>query len=155
MEQLAKIREPRTKFKTFTYETYLNWTGNRTGKLHSKSKPDFRVSSPPEFKGEKGLWSPEDLFVASVDICTMTTFMAFAQHKNLKVISYHTHAEGMLEYVDGRYQFTRIILRPIIKVESQEAIEQAREILADAHKGCFVSNSINCEVIIEPKIRCE
>ncbi|MBI3191832.1 MAG: OsmC family protein, partial [Pedosphaera parvula] len=55
---------------------------------------EFRVASPPEFKGEAGVWTPEDLFVAAVNVCTMTTFAAFAQRLNLPVLSYRCEAEG-------------------------------------------------------------
>lgn len=153
MEQTAETPKPKIKYETFTYHTYLKWAGDRAGMLHSKGKPEFRVASPPEFKGEEGVWSPEDLFVASVNICTMTTFMAFAQHRNLPIECYNTHAEGLLEFVDGKYQFTKIILRPMINVQTSEAVEQARKTLKDAHKSCLISNSIKADVIIQPNIK--
>ena len=153
MEQTTVIAKPKIKYKTFTYHTDLNWTGNRSGTLQSKGKPEFRISSPPEFKGEEGVWTPEDLFVASVDICTMTTFMAFAEHKNIPIVSYNTHAEGLLEFIDGQYQFTKIILRPTILVQTSDAIEQTRQTLKDAHKSCLISNSIKSEVTVDPKIQ--
>jgi len=144
---------PKIKHKSFSYHTSLNWVGNRAGMLHSEGKPDFRVSSPPEFKGEEGVWTPEDLFVAAVDVCTMTTFLAFAKHKKLAVHSYETQAEGRLEFVDGKYQFTKVVLRPTIVLESADETEQARKILEDAHRSCIVSNSIRTEVAIDPVIK--
>ena len=152
MELATQGPKSKIKHKTFTYHTYLNWVGNRAGMLHSKGKPEFQVASPPEFKGEDGVWSPEDLFVASVDICTMTTFIAFSQHKNLPLVSYNTHAEGLLEFTDGKYQFTKIVLWPTIVVETEDAIEPAKKTLEDAHKSCFVSNSIKSTVVVEPHI---
>ena len=152
MEQTTVTSKPKIKYKTFTYHTYLKWTSGRSGTLYSKGKKDFRVASPPEFKGEEGVWTPEDLFVASVDICTMTTFMAFAQHKNLPIVSYKTHAEGLLEFIDGTYQFTKIYLWPTILVQTNDAIEQTRQTITDAHKSCLISNSIKADVIIQPNI---
>lgn len=141
------------KHRSFFYHTSLNWVGNRAGMLHSEGKPDFRVASPPEFKGEAGVWTPEDLFVAAVDVCTMTTFLAFAKHKQIEVDSYETRAEGQLEFVDGTYQFTRVVLHPTIVLASDDQIEQARKILEDAHQSCIVSNSIRTEVYIDPVIK--
>ena len=152
MEQTTVTSKPKIKYKTFTYHTYLKWLGNRAGNLYSKGKPAFRVASPPEFKGEADVWTPEDLFVASVNICTMTTFMAFAQHKNLPIVSYKTHAEGLLEFIDGAYQFTTIYLWPTILVQTNDAIEQTRQTITDAHKSCLISNSIKADVIIQPNI---
>lgn len=144
---------PKARHKEFKYETYLKWSEGRSGTLHGKDKPDFRVSSPPEFKGEAGLWTPEDLFVAAVDICTMTTFMAFAAHKKIPVTAYSSHAEGVMKFVDGGYQFTEIVLRPTICVETEADIERAREAIEDAHEKCLISNSITADVSVDPTIR--
>ncbi|NIR53172.1 OsmC family peroxiredoxin [candidate division KSB1 bacterium] len=152
MESTAQAK-PKVKYKTFRYHTRLKWLGNRAGMLQSEGKPEFRVASPPEFKGEEGVWTPEDLFVASVEVCTMTTFLAFSQKLKLPIVSYSSRAEGVLEFVDGGYQFTKIILRPTIVVENEGAIEQTRKTLHDAHKRCLVSNSIKAEVMMEPVVR--
>ena len=53
--------------KAFIYKNSLEWQGERKGTIYSDRKPGFRISIPPEFKGHPGIWSPEDLFVASVN----------------------------------------------------------------------------------------
>jgi len=153
MEHTAVTSKPKIRHKTFTYHTQLKWKGNRTGVLQSRGKPEFLVASPPEFKGEDGVWTPEDFFVASVDICTMTTFMSFAQHQNLPLVAYNSRVQGILEFTDEQYQFTRIILLPTIVVETRNAVQQAKKILVDAHKSCLISNSIKADVIIQPNIK--
>jgi organic hydroperoxide reductase OsmC/OhrA len=110
------------------------------------------VASPPEFKGPPGVWTPEHLFVAAVNICTMTTFIAFARHKKIPVVSYESHAEGMLEFVDSGYQFTRVALQPRVIVSDAAHVEQALATLQDAHNACLVSNSIKSEVLLEPQV---
>lgn len=152
MEQTSVTAQPKVKYKTFTYHTNLKWLGNRAGMLASDGKSEFRVASPPEFKGEAGVWTPEDLFVAAVETCTMTTFAAFSQKLNLPILSYTSRAEGVLEFVDGGYRFTKIILRPTVLVSSLEFVEQTRKTLHDAHRSCLVSNSIKSEVVVEPII---
>lgn len=152
MGEQNSAAKPKRRYKSFTYHTGLNWVENRAAMLSSEEKPTFRVASPPEFKGEAGVWTPEDLFVAAVDSCTFTTFMAFALHRKLPLVSYESRAEGLLEFAEGQYQFTRVELRPKIQVAFPEAIETAREILEDAHKGCLVANSIKTKVVIVPEI---
>lgn len=152
MEQAKQSPQPGIRYKTFTYRTQAQWVENRAGALRSEGKPEFRVSSPPEFKGEAGVWTPEDLFVAAVNVCTMTTFLAFAQRMQIPLVSYTSDAEGALEFVDGGYRFTRVVLRPRIMVGNEEAIEQARKTLHDAHEKCLISNSIRSEVVLEPRI---
>ena len=152
MEQLTQAPRPGIKYKTFTFHTQLDWIIDKTGILGSTGKPGFHVSSPPEFKGEAGVWSPEDLFVASVDACTMTTFATFAQRLKLPIHSYTSKAEGILEFVDGGYRFTKIILKPKVIVESFADIKQSRKVLHDAHTKCLIANSIRAEVVVEPEI---
>jgi len=152
MEQIGSTPRPTLKHKSFMYRTFLSWVDKRQGDVASEGKPTLRVSSPPEFKGEPGLWTPEDLFVAAVETCTMTTFLAFAQRLNLPFVSYSSTGEGTLEFVDGGYQFAKIILRPVVKVASALAVEQVKQTLEDAHKSCLISNSIKAAVTLEPTI---
>jgi organic hydroperoxide reductase OsmC/OhrA len=119
----------------------------------SVGKPELEVSSPPEFKGEAGIWTPEDLFVASVNVCTLMTFVAYAQHKGLELVAYESAAEGVLENVEGKYRFTEVCLHPHVVVKTQTDIDRAREIMDSAHKGCLVSNSITTTVKVFPDFR--
>jgi len=151
-EETKPAAAPKMKYKTFTYHTQLEWLGKRAGFLNSEGKQGFRVSSPPEFKGEAGVWSPEELFVASVNACVMATFAAFAERWKLPVVSYSCDAEGIIEFVEAGYQFTRLTLRPRIVLETAEAVSQAEKTIHDAHTNCFVSNSIRSAVTLEPEI---
>ncbi|MBZ5513395.1 MAG: OsmC family protein [Acidobacteriia bacterium] len=145
--------EPKKTYKTFRYLTGVAWKSGRRAVVSSDGRPDIEVSSPPEFKGDAGFWTPEDMFVASVDLCTLMTFLAFAQRKELDFASYESTAEGVLEFVEGKYRFTEIILRPHLVLKSESDTERARQILDDAHKGCLVSNSITAAVKMLPEIR--
>jgi peroxiredoxin-like protein len=149
---LATLPKPRVKYKTFTYITKLDWLENRAGILGSGDKQEFRVASPPEFEGEDGVWTPEDLFVGAVNACMMTTFAAYAQRLQLQVLSYSSTAQGILEFVDGKFRFTKIILQPHIIVQSANLVEEAKKTLDVAHEKCMISNSIQSNVIIEPII---
>jgi peroxiredoxin-like protein len=145
--------EPKKTYRVFRYETDVRWKSGRRAALCSPGKPNLEASSPPEFKGEAGLWTPEDLFVASVNLCTLMTFAAFAERKGLEFADYECAAEGVLEFVDSKYRFTEIILHPHVSVKSQADVEPAREILDAAHRNCLVSNSITATVKIFPDIR--
>lgn len=147
--------ESKVRYKTFTYRTRIEWLGSRAGRLQSGDKPAFRVSSPPEFKGEASVWTPEDLFVASVNACLMTTFVAFAQRQSLLVLSYASEADGDLEFADGSYRFARVTLRPTVVVREPAAIAVAEKTLEDAHRSCLISNSIRAVVSVEAIVRAE
>jgi organic hydroperoxide reductase OsmC/OhrA len=153
MEQSSTRVGPKIKHKTFTYQTRLSRIATRACLLTSEGKQEFRVASPPEFKGEEGVWSPEDLLVGAVNVCVFTTFAAFAERKQLPVVSYQSEAEGFLEHTEDGYQFTRVIVRPQIVVESSERIGEAQEMIEDSHKKCLISNSIKGQTIVEPMIK--
>ncbi|MCF7803434.1 MAG: OsmC family protein [Candidatus Marinimicrobia bacterium] len=147
------MAKPKRKFKTFKYETSVDWTGNRAGNLTAEGKPDVEVSSPPEFKGEAGKWSPEDLFVAAVESCTMTTFLALAFHKDLPLESYESSAVGTMENDGGGYEFTKIVVKPVVRVETEEAIDLAERLMEKAHDRCLISNSIKGKTRVEADIQ--
>lgn len=146
------VPKPALRRKSFTYTTGITWVGKRAGITSSGDKIPFRTASPPEFKGEEGVWSPEDLFVAAVNACQLTTFVSFAMKLELPVASYQSEAEGTLEFVDGGYRFTRVVVRPRVVVSDPEAVEAVRKTLHDAHGACLVSRSILAEVLLEPVV---
>lgn len=141
------------KHKSFTYQNNVRWLGTRAAILSGDGKPHLRLASPPEFKGEANVWTPEDLFVAAVNMCTLTTFASFAQRLGLPIDEYTSEAEGTLEFSEGRYRFTKIVLRPTIVVADGAALNRTALVLEDAHRACLVANSITAEVVIEPDIQ--
>jgi peroxiredoxin-like protein len=139
--------------KVYTYHTSVKWTEQRKGVISSAGKPDIQVATPPEFKGHDGIWSPEDLFVASVNTCVMMTFLAMAERAGLAFTSYESAAEGKLELVEGKLQFTAITLKPAITLPAHADAAKAKELMEKAEANCLVSNSIKARVSLEATIR--
>ena len=146
------VAEPRIRPKSFTYHTTLGevQVEGRTATLCSAGKPPLWVSSPPEFKGQKGHWTPEDFFVASIEVCLMLTFVGLAEKRGLSFIAYDSSAEGLLEWDGPSYKFTRVVVTPIITLADEPSFALAREIIAKAHATCLVANSVRSEVIVNP-----
>lgn len=135
------------------YEAEVQWTGERRGELRSPSLPALQVAAPPEFQGHEGTWTPEHLYVASVNACFMTTFLAVAQNSKLEIVSFSANARGALEKVEGLgYQMTEIVIRPQLVVRSSHDLERAARILEKAKKNCLISNSIKTVVRVEPEL---
>jgi organic hydroperoxide reductase OsmC/OhrA len=148
METTTPIRH-----KAFTYHTACEWLGGKAATFSSTGKPSFRVSSPPEFRGEENVWTPEDLFVGAIETCLLMTFSSIIQKRQLAVEAYESEATGLLEFVDTGYRFTRVELKPKIIVANQESIEPVLEAIRRAHRDCLVANSLLTEVIVEPDVR--
>jgi peroxiredoxin-like protein len=148
----AKRRPMEVRSKIYTYRTAVTWTERKIGVMTSPGKPDIQVATPPEFKGHEGIWSPEDLFVSSVNVCLMTTFLAFAERAGLGFTSYESDAEGRLELVDGKFQMTTITLRPTLSLKDIEDARRARELLEKAEAHCLISNSMKTRIMLEPTV---
>ena len=149
---METAEQGRTRHRTFTYKTATEWIEGKSGVLSSEGKPTLKISSPPEFRGEAGLWTPEDMFVASVEICHMSTFLSFAAKKNLPILSYKSHANGILEFVDGDYRFTRIVIFPTIVVAGPVPEADVHSMLRETEKHCLVANSIASIVEVNPTL---
>ncbi|HSC71991.1 MAG TPA: OsmC family protein, partial [Candidatus Methylomirabilis sp.] len=102
--------------------------------------------------GHPGIWTPEDLLVAAVNACTMTTFLAFAARKEIQPVSYECDATGTLETVEGKFRFSRVVLQPRIAVARQEDVSKALAAFHDAEAACLVANSLLAKVEGEPEI---
>jgi organic hydroperoxide reductase OsmC/OhrA len=152
---MEKSDKGKIKHKTFTYRTSTSWTGGKSGILSADGKPSLRISNPPEFRGEAGVWTPEDMFVASVEVCHMATFLSFAARKDVPIISYKSHANGVLEFTEGDYKFTRIVIFPTVVVSSLVAEKEVYLLLKEAQEHCLVANSIASIVEISPTIMLE
>jgi len=82
----------------------------------------------------------------------MVTFLTFAAKKQLPIVSYRSHANGVLEFVDGDYRFTRIVIFPTIVVAGSAAEADVHTTLREAHAHCLVTNSIASIVEINPTL---
>ncbi len=97
--------------KVFTYAADLEWIGDRRSVVRAGGRPEIVVAPPVDFpSGKAGEWSPEHLFLGSLQSCTMLSFVAHCAHRGLEIVSYESHAEGTLQRreEDHRYAFTAV-----------------------------------------------
>jgi len=136
----------------YHYSASIEWKEEKKGTLHIEGKPDVAVVTPPEFDGHEGAHSPEDLFVASIAGCTMTTFLAFAAKTRSKFSSFECSAEGEADLVEGRLKFTRITLYPRVSVPSEREKKHVLHIMGLLENHCLISNSVNCAMELHPEV---
>jgi len=141
------------KYKSFRFTSSLTWSSGRRGRASAPGKSEMDIGSPPEFRGEPGVWSPEELFVGALNGCLMLTFVAMAQAKGLQFVAYESAAEGLLENVDGKYRITEVSVAPSLVLNSQADLEIARTIMGTVEENCFISNSITAKVKLTPQFR--
>jgi organic hydroperoxide reductase OsmC/OhrA len=126
------------------YHITVDWTHDRVGDLSIEGKPTVQVATPPEFDGPEGIISPEDLFVSAAAVCFMTTFVTFTKKMRFEFKSFTCEGIGTLERVEKGFQFTHILLKAKVGVETEDLVPKAERAMELAGKYCLVSNSMKC-----------
>ena len=134
------------------------FTADNFNKDHEWTFPGGDVvpaSSSPFYGGVATRVNPEEAVIAGLSSCHMLTFLALAAKQGLKVLSYVDSAVGVLgRNADGRMALTEITLRPRVVFGDHTAVEQAdfEALHQKAHKHCFIGNSLNSTIHIEPQL---
>jgi len=142
----------KVKGKRFIYSVGIKLIGKGEGTIESTGKTSIELSTPVEFGGKPGIWTPEELLVASVNSCLMTTFSYYAVKQKFEFVSYESWAEGIVELFEMKYSFSRITIKPKIIVKFKDNIETAENLLKISEENCFITNSVKAKVILEPEI---
>ncbi|HEY0678841.1 MAG TPA: OsmC family protein [Chitinophagaceae bacterium] len=139
--------------KELLFEVQLNWLSKQKGVLWADDVDGtLHVATPVAFGGEGNEWSPEHLFLSSISSCFMTTFLVFAKKFQFDISRFECTASGKVELVEGRFQFTRVIIFPKIYVTDETKLEKAHTALQKAEKYCLIANSLKTEVICQGMI---
>jgi organic hydroperoxide reductase OsmC/OhrA len=148
-----------------TYDTTVTWTGDKgTGtsayraysrdhELSADGPGTLPGSSDPSFRGDRARWNPEQLLTGSLSQCHMLWYLHLCAAAGVIVTGYVDSAQGfMAETEDGSGHFTEVVLRPHVVVTSPDMAEKALQLHAEAHRMCFVANSVNFPVRTEPTV---
>jgi organic hydroperoxide reductase OsmC/OhrA len=81
----------------------------------------------------------------------MLTFLALAARDGFVVDEYVAEAVGIMERNgEKRIAITRVVLQPSISWGSEPPNQdQLDKLHANAHKHCFIANSVTTEVVVE------
>ena len=152
--------------KQHHYKAAITWTGNRgegTSNYHAYDrshtlnvhhKPEILLSSDPSFRGDTSRYNPEELFLASLSSCHMLWYLHLCAVNGVIVTEYYDEATGTMEETpDGSGRFTVVTLNPVVSVAEENMIDKANALHHDAHKMCFIANSVNFAVTHEPTAR--
>lgn len=133
--------------KKIPFETEVIWEKEKQGHFkttHFKNNTPF--SCPPEFKGTDEP-SPEDLFIASIASCTLTTILHICdslrtEPEKLKVTA---RTQMFFNKSEGFYEFSEI--NCLIEAQGEEfLLKRACEL---APKYCLVAKSVKPDIIYE------
>ncbi len=151
--------------KHHNYNLQVEWTGNtgegthnyrsylRDHVISSAGKPRIDGSSDPSFRGDAARYNPEELLVASLSACHMLWYLHFCAVHHVTVVQYSDCTAGvMAEREDGSGVFTKVTLRPAVVITPDSDLEKALSLHELAHRSCFIANSVNFPVLLEPSV---
>jgi organic hydroperoxide reductase OsmC/OhrA len=148
------------------YRIVNRWTGNlgtgtsayaaysRAHELSGTGKASaIPGSSDPLFRGDRTCYNPEELLLGALSACHMLWVLHLSADAGITVLEYQDEAWGeMAEHADGSGEFTRVVLRPRVKIAEADRVDDAIAIHARAHAVCALARSMNFPVEHEPQV---
>jgi len=97
---------------------------------------------------------PEKLLVAAVSTCHMLWFLHIAHDAKFVVEHYRDEASGVLaKNAEGRLAMTQVTVRPVIAFAgTKQTREQFAQLHHRTHELCYIANSVQTEILLEPSI---
>jgi organic hydroperoxide reductase OsmC/OhrA len=151
--------------KEHTYSVAVKWTGNsgtgtsdyrdyeRRHVILADGKPEIAASSDPAFRGDRARWNPEELLVTSLSSCHQLCYLHLCADEGVVVLDYVDDAQGVMEETpDGAGHFTRVLLRPRVRIAPGGDRAKAEDLHHRAHALCFIARSVNFRVEHEAEI---
>lgn len=148
------------------YAATVTWIGNtgsgtashagysRDHVVEVEGKPPLHASADPEFGGAADLLNPEDLLLAALSQCHMLWYLGLCANSGVLVTAYRDDPRGVLvEERGGAGHFREVVLRPRITITEHAMLPTAERLHEQAHRKCFIANSVNFPVRHEPEVQ--
>jgi len=97
------------------------------------------------------------MLLAAVSACHKLWYLHLCSAAGITVTAYTDHAEAVMDE-GSRTQpgsFVKATLRPQVTITEAQHVEQAKALHHEAHRLCFIANSLNFEVACECEITVE
>ena len=146
------------------YRLRATWTGNtgtgtsgyreyaRDITVEVAGKPALLASADKPFRGDPERWNPEDLLLAALSQCHLLSYLHACVVRGVVVTDYIDEASATMVTKGNGGAFSEAVLRPRVRVAETAMVEPATAAHDDAHEWCFIANSVNFPVRIEPVV---
>lgn len=153
------------------YKAKINWTGN-TGagtseyKAYSRAheisgcggddKERILASAARIYRGDASRYNPEEIIVAAISGCHMLWYLHLCADAGVVVVDYKDEPVGkLIETDDGNGKFAEVTIYPRVIIKGESDVNVATVLHHEAHKFCFIANSMNFPVKYKPEISVE
>jgi organic hydroperoxide reductase OsmC/OhrA len=132
--------------RTYAYINTIERRADEEARVIFSGPGELAIGPPPEFGGRPESLNPEELFVAAINGCLMTTFFYFLQRSGIELQSYQADAEGQVQKGADGFQFVEVKVKATATVDDPSLAEKVSEAARLAEKYCLVSRSVSCPV---------
>ena len=132
--------------KSYLFKNTVFKEGDESAKTVFSGPGELEVGPAPEFNGSPETLNPEEMFVAAVNNCLMTTFFYFVRKSDVEILSYYSDAEGQVEKGKDGFRFTNVQIHAKVILSDYRFAEKVCEFGNLAEKYCLVSRSLACPV---------
>jgi peroxiredoxin-like protein len=137
-----------------TYRVVAWWSSGKTGLVKSDSAPNaIHFTTPPQFGGVEGRWSPEDLLLSAVASCFTSTFHALAERSSFHFTDLEVEVQGCVNKCESGYLFSEITIRPTVKIATEDDRPRAERLMEKAKRLCLVSRALAVTQKFEPLVQ--
>ena len=105
-----------------------------------------------ESAGDPSILNPEQLVVMAASSCQMLWFLHLAAKARIDVVEYVDDAAAVMPEDVKPVHITEITLRPRIVIDGEASEERVRKLIHTAHEHCFIANTLNSDIAIEPTV---
>jgi organic hydroperoxide reductase OsmC/OhrA len=131
---------------TYVFENTVSQNADEPAKIAFSGPARMQIGPAAEFGGSGQTLNPEELFVAAVNSCLMTTFFYFTGKFDIRLSTYHSKAQGHLDKQSDGFRFTSVTVQAKVQISENESVEKVREAGRLAEQYCLVSRSVACPV---------
>jgi len=132
--------------KRYLFKNTVFKEGDESAKTVFSGPGELEVGPAPEFEGNPETLNPEEMFVAAINNCLMTTFFYFVRKLNVEISLYYSEAQALLEKQKDGFRFTNVEVRAEVTLKQEELAEKVSELGDLVEKYCLVSRSVVCPV---------
>jgi len=134
------------------FETTVVWKEKFPGKVLCQNGQNIDYSPPAELEGMRGPLTPEDAFVGAANMCFQIVFEYVARDLGMRLLEYSCKGVGDLEVVEGAKKFVKITLYPEMKFGPNSKMTNLDKALSITRRKCLVTNSMDLELEVVPKV---
>jgi len=128
-------------------ESYRSFS--REHRITSEGKSEIVATSA--FHG-RNYFNPEDLLLGALASCHMLWYLHLCSQNDIIVVKYDDDAEAtMVEDAATGGKIEHAILRPQVTIRGGDK-QKAEALHHEAHRLCFIANSVNFPVDCEPVV---